>query len=600
MYKIEKIKIVRFRSIMDMVIKVNIENNIITFCGANNAGKTNILRAIELFYKPDKFLPSVDAPNHKYYGSYGGSVFPQIELTFKNEKTIVSISRAFNSEGNYKTTGYKKVGNLKKAVLNEKEIENFIDTYKFYFVESANISLPILINDLTEELFDTEYGNSEFRGAKGELKIAFESYVNKLSEILSDLASEITPMFSEFQKTWSVNFELNSNVNRFRDLISDDIDFVVNDGSNKRIDSKGAGLQRLAYILLNIRIINKITKKPILFLIDEPDIYLHPGLQKKLLSYLRLMNSNVQIFITTHSKVFIDTYTLENVFLLDLEITPDVYFDRKKAYFNIFKSKLVNMDNNDGTKKIREYLGIEQELYELLQGYNIIVEGESDKKYIVELIKYFKFNEPNIIPINGATNLLKYLDFYDSYYSNTSIQTKPVVQVLLDNDNAGREAYKKAKGNLQKYKNILVKINFTPNFVGDVPDNCNLSKIYTNNEIEDLIYPKLFCYLVNNLLSRKRMKKIDQKKVCSQIVQKAFKDKGIISLCEFLKNDSNPENGHELCFAMSDKASENIKTSLSNMFNIEADYNIIKILNEEDIKYPQVKNFIQDICNNNL
>jgi predicted ATP-dependent endonuclease of OLD family len=283
MYKLERIKIVRFRSIMDMIIKVSAKNSMITFCGANNAGKTNILRAIELFFKPDKFLPSIDAPNHKYYGSYGGSVFPQIELMFREEKTIINISRAFNSDGNCKTSGYKKVASLKKVILNEKEIENFIDAYKFYFVESANISLPILINDLTEELFDTEYGNSEFRGAKRELKNAFEGYVNKLSEILSDLASEITPMFSEFQETWSVNFELNSNVNRFRDLISDDIDFVVNDGSNKRIDSKGAGLQRLAYILLNIRIINKITKKPILFLIDEPDIYLHPGLQKKVI-----------------------------------------------------------------------------------------------------------------------------------------------------------------------------------------------------------------------------------------------------------------------------------------------------------------------------
>jgi predicted ATP-dependent endonuclease of OLD family len=312
------------------------------------------------------------------------------------------------------------------------------------------------------------------------------------------------------------------------------------------------------------------------------------------------MNPNVQIFITTHSKVFIDTYTLENVFLLDLEITPDVYFDRKKAYFNIFKSKLVNMDNNDGTKKIREYLGIEQELYELLQKYNIIVEGESDKKYITELIKYFRFDQPNIIPINGATNLPKYLEFYDSYYSSVSSQLKPVIQVLLDNDNAGRESYKKVKGNLHKYKNISVKIDFTPNFMGDSLSNSDLNKIYTNNEIEDMIYPKLFCYLVNNLLIRKKMKKIDQKKVCLQIVQKAFKDKGIISLCEFLKNDSNPENGHELCFAMSDKASDNIKTSLSNMFNIEADYNIIKILNEEDTKYPNIRKFINDICKNNL
>ena len=42
-----------------MNLNLNIEdiNEIITICGANNSGKTNVLRALEVFFKPQKYNP---------------------------------------------------------------------------------------------------------------------------------------------------------------------------------------------------------------------------------------------------------------------------------------------------------------------------------------------------------------------------------------------------------------------------------------------------------------------------------------------------------------------------------------------------------------
>lgn len=51
-------------------------------------------------------------------------------------------------------------------------------------------------------------------------------------------------------------------------------------------------------------------------MIDEPDVYLHQGLEKKLLKHLKKLTDKAQIFVTTHSPVFIDSYTLDNVYLL--------------------------------------------------------------------------------------------------------------------------------------------------------------------------------------------------------------------------------------------------------------------------------------------
>lgn len=71
MVKMQKIHIKRYRSILDLTINVNTNNNFITICGENNTGKTNILRAIDLFFNSEKYEPSKDVPHHKLEGSRG-------------------------------------------------------------------------------------------------------------------------------------------------------------------------------------------------------------------------------------------------------------------------------------------------------------------------------------------------------------------------------------------------------------------------------------------------------------------------------------------------------------------------------------------------
>ena len=52
---ITKVEIKRYRSINDLVINIDESHNIVTFCGQNNVGKTNILRAIALFFNKMTF-----------------------------------------------------------------------------------------------------------------------------------------------------------------------------------------------------------------------------------------------------------------------------------------------------------------------------------------------------------------------------------------------------------------------------------------------------------------------------------------------------------------------------------------------------------------
>lgn len=66
MIQIEKIRINRCRSILNLEIEVNGSKNLISICGENNVGKTNTLRAINLFFHPEEYDETIDRPILKY------------------------------------------------------------------------------------------------------------------------------------------------------------------------------------------------------------------------------------------------------------------------------------------------------------------------------------------------------------------------------------------------------------------------------------------------------------------------------------------------------------------------------------------------------
>ena len=245
-----------------------------------------------------------------------------------------------------------------------------------------------------------------------------------------------------------------------------------------------------------------------------------------------------------------------------------------------------------GTIKFAIILELKKFEYELLQHENLLVEGECDKKYIQKLTEYFKIKTPNIEVLNGADNALKYLEFYDSYYKNNSMCIKPKIKVIFDNDTKGREMFKKVTA--KTYNNISVRCLLINNYMGNA--NLQVEHNVTNNEIEDLLYPELTCYLINELLKKKKMQPINTIQVCKQIRTKAFSSKGILELCEHEKNLNNPENGADISFVSSGNVTNKIKEGLAGLFNLEANKKLQDLLENCNKKYPEVKAFLLELC----
>lgn len=214
----------------------------------------------------------------------------------------------------------------------------------------------------------------------------------------------------------------------------------------------------------------------------------------------------------------------------------------------------------------------------------MLVEGNCDKKYLEGLMKYFGLEVPNIISVNGATNIVKYLDFYESYYKNIN-QYVPKIMVLYDNDPAGREAYEKNRKKI--YPHLEISHYILQNVWGDA--NVASQKNNTNNEIEDFIYPEVMCYLVNEILKKKGMNVIKTDEMIAQLGSQAFKGSGFMSLCDFYKNSANPQTGADISFVSSGQATNQLKESLAGVFELEGNRKLLRIVEEADKKYPYVK-----------
>lgn len=506
MIKIIQVSIARFRSISKIEYNINEENNLIAFCGQNNIGKTNTLRAINLFFNPKEYETELDMPRIKN-ATGGGAIHPKINIIFHDTdksfyySIIRNIKDFLKDDIGLKGEKFERSGNNKinKQTLNEEEIKNILNNFEFVYIESINTLMPELIEKLTSDMIDVEYDKARFSESKKILKEAYDIYRDGLQEILNSFARDISETFQKFQDNWSVKFILPNNSETFRGIISDDVSLQLDDSGNIGIIDKGAGLQRLTTILLNFEMLSRLhNKKQVIACIDEPDVYLHEGLQRKLKSFFDENAKNMQLFITTHSKVFINPYNMKNVFLLSSK-THVQYSVRKRKDINVKETILIDITEEEGYNQICHHLGIEKVNYEVLQPFNLLVEGDCDKKYLRELCKYFTINVPNIISLNGADNAIKFLEFYESYYKDGRFKYKPKIKVLFDNDSKGREVFKKV--NAKNYNNIYVKCILIQNYAGNAC--CSLEKNTTNNEIEDFIYPELVCNLTNSLLEKK-------------------------------------------------------------------------------------------------
>lgn len=198
----------------------------------------------------------------------------------------------------------------------------------------------------------------------------------------------------------------------------------VDDGSRDLIDNKGDGIKRSLTFALLQTYVHHLSRqrvaddpetpaqRPLLFLFEEPELYLHPKSQRVLFETLARISESHQVVVTTHSPMFFApgvTATFVRVAKQDSQPKPigtlfPVNFDLDKTSAEVFR--LARFENSDAAFFSRRV---------------VLFEGESDDAYCKHVAKLlnseWNFDQKNValVRVSGKGNFAKYRAFFESF-----------------------------------------------------------------------------------------------------------------------------------------------------------------------------------------
>ncbi|MDO5123268.1 MAG: AAA family ATPase [Eubacteriales bacterium] len=363
--KIAKVHIENFRSIKQLDFS---PGNYCALIGENNAGKSNVLKAINLVlgetWPTDRSISEDDfhgydtakdiviqvyfdaiieewknnckcevsgfelrgkAYKRRYKSKPAGTITVDFYCIDKNGKPCQYPATPYKSGERY-TGPYVSLKVSRE--LRKKVPFIYVDVMRDYSKQDPGNRWSILrrlFNDINLSL-STDKALVAVKTKDGEQKMTRkQAFEFKIKEAYSYLQ---TDEFLDVEEKIRVNsleqmgidpkdgdiaigFDTYDTMNVFKNLQL----YVDQMGISTTADMVGAGLQS-AIVIAIFRTYEEIKKEGAIFAIEEPEVYLHPQKQRYFSNILSNLGVQNQVFITTHSPTFVRLYEPENVCLI--------------------------------------------------------------------------------------------------------------------------------------------------------------------------------------------------------------------------------------------------------------------------------------------
>ena len=252
-----------------------------------------------------------------------------------------------------------------------------------------------------------------------------------------------------------------------------DVYFNIKDPNETSIFSKGMGIQSAALLgAFNWITDEEISAgKSVVWLLEEPESYLHPELASQCDRLIDELRAKSQVVTTTHSLGFVPQ---------DPRRIMGLSLEDGWTKSNTFKTY------HEATSRIRSSLGVKFSDYYNLATYNILAEGETDREYVNKVLSKLSIDQKSNLPILSSTQY-SILDqggvtalegFLRATYEFIR-KERPCI-VMLDGDDAGD----KARKNLQGFfggKNIPFQAN--QHYIS-VKDRFSIEGLFPNDWIK--------------------------------------------------------------------------------------------------------------------
>lgn len=448
MPRIEEVSIAGFRSIGDKVILKFPEKMPIVLIGENNAGKSNIIRAIDLlfgeFHPKYKKLEDYDYfdRNPKYNLEVSAKVSDfKGKLVQRGEYEC----RGFKFSANYKLdnefVAIQNDGNENKYVSNQLREEmlcivvNSEQNLGFQLSYSSKYTLLSKVtkafhNELVDDSVKVELLKQFFE----EIKSTFLT-VEKFKEFSDNMSTIAKSVMSNMSHSLEFDFSAYDPSNYFKTLKI----HPTENGDVRAFEELGTGQQQILAISLAHAYAKSFLGQGIILILDEPESHLHPLAQKWLAKQMfKMAEDGLQIIITTHSPYFINLKYLEGINLIrkDSGSTYNVNVSKNDLYLKclntganrskITEENIVPFYNNSST-------------FHLLTGFFankiILVEGQTEELSLPVYFERLKYDTTEfgieVIGVSGKGNLAKWWRFFTLYQIPTF--------VCFDNDSDSDE-----------------------------------------------------------------------------------------------------------------------------------------------------------------
>jgi len=504
--RIIQIEIHNFRSIKSAKFKLNDYSLLI---GENNAGKSNVFRALRIFYEDNlKYDEKTDFPK---FSTEDNESWIEIEyLTnsneqetlkdeYKNASSILKVRKILKTHGTkFKSLIKSNQSNIFAYEKGELSTNYFYGAKnisqsklgKVIFIpeiskvdDNLKMSGPSPLREMINFIVKKVITKSE---SFNKLNQSFETFNNEFkSEVKDDFSiDELEKDINKEVESWNINFGLNINPIKPTDIVKNLVSHYVQDGNldNKivSIDSFGQGLQRhLIYTLLKLSTkyvdnSSNDSKKEFnpeytLILFEEPEAFLHPSQQEKININLQILSKeeNQQILITSHSPIFVS----KNISFLSSLIK--VKREHSSKLFQIEKEQieLLFEDNNSLFEHFKSLLDkpeIEEPLKAKIRKYSLANEDDdTELKLEQEKFKYSLwldsertslFFAKKVIICEGASEKI----FIDYLLNNEWFELKNKNIYILDS---------LGKFNIHRYMNLFKYLGINHSVLMDSDEN---------------------------------------------------------------------------------------------------------------------------------
>jgi putative ATP-dependent endonuclease of the OLD family len=455
--KIERILIENYRSIRKAEID---PGEVCALVGENNAGKTNVLSALDFLL--GEIYPTrnrVDI-SHYYFGDTSRPIRIEVEFA-KNESNIRRVWCEIPWEGKY-TTGMQYDNNSTAYYLSNEVREKCALVYM-----DAGRSLEYhlgqgrwtLFGRITKRLYEN-FAEIYSGGRNAELESIFEQAeqvlrTNMFKNFEDTLRESFGEQLSRTAHDIRMEFRAFEPTNYYRSMRP----VLTEDGISKSPSDVGQGVRNLVVLSL-FRSYAKVFRGDAIIAVEEPETYLHPHAQRSLAAiFNELAEQGNQIFYSTHSGNFVDVSRFDRICLV--ERCPDPSSNLCTDVRQVSAEELLR-------ERQRLYPDIEMRIPAMRERYRniyglehneaffarkiIVVEGATEEYSLPIYAKHLGYDlDANGVSIVNARGKLS-LDAFYQLYTAFGIPT----YVIFDNDRGGSDK------DLERNERLLLMLGEEP------------------------------------------------------------------------------------------------------------------------------------------